>query len=55
MHIVGSVLLARAESREEVLHALRGDIYFTSGVWDLDHAQIFPVSYTWRTVGCDLY
>lgn len=40
----GSVVIARAESREEILQALRQDIYNTSGVWNLGQAQIYPVS-----------
>lgn len=37
-------MVARAESREEVVQALRQDIYCTSGIWDLEKAQIHPVS-----------
>ena len=40
----GSVMLALAESREEVLKALQEDIYYKSGVWDWDKVQIYPVS-----------
>jgi hypothetical protein len=31
----GSVVSTYASSREEVLEQLKGDIYFSSGVWDL--------------------
>lgn len=34
--INGSVMLALAESKEEVLNALKEDVYFKSGVWDWD-------------------
>ncbi|KAL8701840.1 MAG: hypothetical protein Q9224_000307 [Gallowayella concinna] len=44
LKIHGSVMLVQAESREEVLHALRRDIYHTSAVWNLESAQILPVS-----------
>lgn len=44
LDIKGSVMIAVAESREEVLEALRDDIYFRSGVWDLAKAQVVPVS-----------
>lgn len=44
LDIEGSVMIAIAESREEVLEALRDDIYFRSGVWDLAKAQVVPVS-----------
>lgn len=33
-----------AESREECKEILSKDIYTTSGVWDIDNAQIWPVS-----------
>ncbi|GAM82922.1 hypothetical protein ANO11243_009080 [Dothideomycetidae sp. 11243] len=42
MDIDGSALLVEAESREEVVNLLEGDIYATSGVWDLDGVQIMP-------------
>lgn len=44
LKIKGSVMLALAESKEEVLEALKKDIYCTSGVWDWDKVQIHPVS-----------
>lgn len=39
----GSMLLAMAESEAEVRALLEKDIYGTSGVWDLEKAQIIPV------------
>ncbi|KAI4122104.1 MAG: hypothetical protein LQ347_006624 [Umbilicaria vellea] len=42
LKINGSVMLALAESKEEVLQALKRDIYCTSGVWDWDKVQIHP-------------
>jgi len=41
--IRGSVMLALAESKEEVLKALKENIYSKSGVWDWDRVQIYPV------------
>lgn len=41
--IKGSVMLALAESKEEVFEALKRDIYSTSGVWDWEKVQIHPV------------
>lgn len=41
--IKGSVMLAVAESKEEVLNALQEDIYSSSGVWDWENVQIYPV------------
>ncbi|RWA05843.1 hypothetical protein EKO27_g9267 [Xylaria grammica] len=40
----GSTLVCVASSKEEILERLSKDIYATSGVWDLDNAQIWPVS-----------
>ncbi len=42
--IEGSVMLARAETREEVVEQLRRDTYFRSGVWDWEKVVIYPVS-----------
>ncbi|KAJ5474636.1 hypothetical protein N7475_004202 [Penicillium sp. IBT 31633x] len=38
----GSMMLAVAESEAEVREILSKDIYTTSGVWDLENAQIIP-------------
>jgi uncharacterized protein len=40
----GSTLVMVASSQEECKEILRKDIYSTSGVWDVDNAQIWPVS-----------
>ncbi|WPG98721.1 Hypothetical protein R9X50_00151500 [Acrodontium crateriforme] len=40
--INGSVMLAVADTKEEVMEKVRSDIYFTSGVWDESKIQIFP-------------
>lgn len=40
----GSTIVMVAESREECKEILSKDIYTTSGVWDIDNAQIWPVS-----------
>ncbi|KAA6414427.1 MAG: hypothetical protein FRX48_01176 [Lasallia pustulata] len=40
LKINGSVMLAVAESKEEVLEVLKKDIYCTSGVWDWGKVQI---------------
>jgi len=39
----GSMMMAVAENEEQVLDLLKKDIYTTSGVWDLENAQIIPV------------
>lgn len=36
-------MLAWAESKEEVLRALKEDVYSKSGVWNWDKVQIHPV------------
>ena len=41
--IKGSVMLALADSKEEVLKALQEDIYYRSGIWDWEKLQIYPV------------
>jgi uncharacterized protein len=40
--MIGSALIAVAETKEEVLDRLRSDVYTTSGVWDVDKVQIWP-------------
>ncbi|KAK5138237.1 hypothetical protein LTR08_003298 [Meristemomyces frigidus] len=40
--INGSVMLAQADTKEEVLEAIRRDVYSKSGVWDESKIQIFP-------------
>jgi uncharacterized protein len=40
----GSTLIMVAVSADECRDVLRKDIYATSGVWDVDKAQIMPVS-----------
>lgn len=37
-------MLALAGSKDEVLEALKKDVYCTSGVWDWDKVQIHAVS-----------
>ncbi|KAI0536324.1 hypothetical protein GGR58DRAFT_398225 [Xylaria digitata] len=44
----GSSLVCVASSKEEILELLRKDIYATSGVWDLDNAQIWPAKFAFR-------
>lgn len=39
----GSMMLAVAENETAVRELLAKDIYSTSGVWDLENAQIIPV------------
>ncbi len=40
LKINGSVMMALAESKEEVLAALKEDVYSTAGVWDWEKVTI---------------
>ncbi|KAI0442432.1 hypothetical protein F4803DRAFT_551157 [Xylaria telfairii] len=44
----GSTLVCVASSKEEILDVLKKDIYATSGVWDLDNAQIWAAKFAFR-------
>ncbi|KAK6839783.1 hypothetical protein PG989_015852 [Apiospora arundinis] len=44
----GSTVVMVAESVEEVKAILEKDIYTTSGVWDMEKAQIWPVKLAFR-------
>ncbi|KAL2114362.1 hypothetical protein VUR80DRAFT_8052 [Thermomyces stellatus] len=44
----GSTLNVVAETKDEVVDLLRSDIYATSGVWDVDKAQIYPAVLAFR-------
>lgn len=46
--INGSIMLALAESKEEVLEKLKGDVYAKEGVWDEGRIQIFPFKAAFR-------
>ncbi|KAG7004834.1 peroxisomal-coenzyme A synthetase [Physcia stellaris] len=46
--ITGSIMLALAESKEEVIQQLKEDIYSTSGVWDWDKVQVHPFKSAFR-------
>ncbi|KAF6224074.1 hypothetical protein HO133_010648 [Letharia lupina] len=46
--IKGSIMLAFAESKEDVLKALQEDVYFTQGVWDWNKVQIHPFKSAFR-------
>ena len=52
--IKGSIMLATAASTEEVMEQLQKDVY-AKEVWDLEKAEIIPVSWfvyeQWEVVG----
>jgi uncharacterized protein len=39
----GSVIIMEADSKEECIKALKKDIYYETGVWDVDGAEIKPM------------
>ncbi|CAJ2502810.1 Uu.00g102040.m01.CDS01 [Anthostomella pinea] len=44
----GSTLVLIAESKDEVKAILEKDIYATSGVWDVENAQIWAAKFAFR-------
>ncbi len=40
LKIFGSAMVAHAASKDEVLDVIKQDIYFKSGVWDLDKVRL---------------
>jgi len=48
LKIEGSAMVAYASSKEEVLEALKKDIYAESGVWDFSKVQIYPFKCAFR-------
>ncbi|KAL9082834.1 MAG: hypothetical protein Q9165_008762 [Trypethelium subeluteriae] len=38
----GSVVIASAESKDEVVEVLKRDVFKTTGVWDWDKVEIYP-------------
>ncbi|KAK3953775.1 hypothetical protein QBC32DRAFT_111224 [Pseudoneurospora amorphoporcata] len=44
----GSTIVLLAESREEVIEILKGDVYAQKGVWDVDNAQMWPFKCAFR-------
>lgn len=47
-NIKGSIMLAFAETKEDVIKALQDDVYFEEGVWDWKKAQIHPFKSAFR-------
>ncbi|KAL9063605.1 MAG: hypothetical protein Q9157_008160 [Trypethelium eluteriae] len=42
LQVRGSVVIACAESKEEVVEVLKRDVFTTSGVWDWGKVEIYP-------------
>ncbi|KAK5074241.1 hypothetical protein LTR64_006614 [Lithohypha guttulata] len=47
--MVGSVMLVKAESEEEVKELLKNDEYTKQGAWDVENAKIIPFRCAVRT------
>lgn len=45
----GSTLNVLADTREEVVELLKNDVYASSGVWDVEKAQIWPAVLAFRS------
>ena len=43
--VKGSMMIFRAATEADVRAILSNDVYVTSDVWDLENAQIIPVSF----------
>jgi len=41
LKITGSVMMAVASSKEEVMEKIKSDIYADKGVWDMDKVSLF--------------
>ncbi|KAJ0369658.1 hypothetical protein COL26b_010352 [Colletotrichum chrysophilum] len=48
MSFVGSHVVVVGNSIEQVREDLRKDVYATSGVWDVENAQIYAFRAAWR-------
>jgi len=48
LKIAGSCMIALADSKEEVLEALKKDIYAKNNVWDFSKIQIYPFKAAFR-------
>ncbi|KXJ90811.1 hypothetical protein Micbo1qcDRAFT_67229 [Microdochium bolleyi] len=44
----GSTIVIEAASKEEIVEMLNADIYASSGVWDVENAQILPAKFAFR-------
>lgn len=47
-NFAGSVLTVIADSKEEALEFLKGDIYAREGIWDLENVLIYPAGLAYR-------
>jgi hypothetical protein len=47
-NFAGSVLTIVADTKEEVLDVLKGDIYAREGIWDLNNVLVYPAGLAYR-------
>jgi len=36
-------MIVEAENKDKIIQALKQDVYYKNGVWDVDNAQITPM------------
>ena len=48
LSMIGSAMIALANTKEEILDVLNRDVYAQEGVWDLERVQIWPFRSTVR-------
>jgi hypothetical protein len=47
LKIIGSAMMAHAATKEEVLEAIKQDIYFKSNIWNLDKVRLHMSTSKW--------
>lgn len=48
LKILGSAMMAHAATKEEILEAIKQDIYFKSNVWNLDKVRLHMSTSKWE-------
>lgn len=50
LKIMGSALMAHAATKEDVLEAIKQDIYFKTNVWNLDKVRLHICPKKWTII-----
>jgi uncharacterized protein len=50
LKIMGSAMMAHAATKEEVLEAIKQDIYFKTNVWNLDKVRLHIYPKRWTVI-----
>lgn len=50
LKIMGSAMMAHAATKEEVLEAIKQDIYFKTNVWNLDKVRLHMYFKKWTVM-----